>query len=197
MRRSQKKVLIFESEIVDRAAAAFPEVFERYATSALFAIRSIAQRINDNANEWLAPLGITASQYNHLVNLRFFEKGASLHTLSTHMHTTNAGVTSMINGLVAEGLVKRGHDPQDARVVLVTLTPKGRALIDKAIVVHHEHIASALQDVTLEERRTLLELLTKVANGFESFMSQGRASEPRARRTPPPARRPRAGEVFK
>lgn len=166
-RRSQRKVLIFESEIVDRAAETFPDVFEKYGTSALFALRAIAHRINDETNDWLAPLGINAAQYNHLVNLRFFDGGSSLNTLSSHVHTTNANVSIMINALVADGLVARRSDPNDGRSVLVRLTPKGRALADRAIALHHRHLNAVLANVSIAERRTLLAILTKLAQGLE------------------------------
>ena len=169
--RTQKKVLIFESEAVERAVREFPDVYEKYGTSALFALRAIAQRINDYANEWLAPLGLSAAQYNHLVNLRFLPNdGLSLNELSAHVHTTNASVTVMINGLEEAGLVRRERNPDDARSVRVKLTPKGRVLIDRAVRLHHSHINAGLEDLTIAERRTLLRLLSKMANGFERHM---------------------------
>jgi DNA-binding MarR family transcriptional regulator len=171
--RTQKKVLIFESEAVERAAREFPDLYEKYGTSALFALRSIAQRINDYANEWLAPLGLSAAQYNHLVNLRFLPKdGLSMNELSAHVHTTNASVTVMINALEKAELVKREQDPDDGRSVLVKLTPKGRTLINRAIRVHHEHLNAAMHGLSIPERRTLFRLLTKVADGFERHMDE-------------------------
>jgi len=169
--RSQKKVLIFESAMVERAAREFPEALEPYSSSALFALRAIAQRINDYANEWLAPFGISAAQYNHLVNLRVFsDRGLSPNELSARVHTTNASVATMINGLEKVGLVKREPDPDDGRSVRVKLTAKGRGVINRAIRVHHEHINASMEGLTTAERKTLLTLLTKVADGFEKHM---------------------------
>ena len=151
--------------------ATFPDDIEKYSTSALFAIRAIAQRINDYANEWLEPLGLSASQYNHLVNLRFFQNGsARLNELATHTHTTNASVTVMISGLEAAGLVKRERDATDGRSVLVKLTPKGRALTERAIRLHHRNINGGMKSLSMTERRELLALLTKVADGFEKHV---------------------------
>jgi DNA-binding MarR family transcriptional regulator len=164
--RTQKKILFFGTDVLDRAASEFGDDIDRDATGAVFSIRAIAQRINDLANLWLEPFGLTAVQHNYLAVLRF-SPNLSLNELSARIHTTNASVTSMINALEARELVAREADPDDGRGVRVNLTRKGRALVDRAIPVHYRNIRAAMGELDAAERRQLVELLAKVATGFE------------------------------
>jgi DNA-binding MarR family transcriptional regulator len=64
-------------------------------------------------------------------------------------------------------LVKRSDDPADGRSVRVSLTRKGRTMVDRAIPTHQDNLRSGMDRLTIEERRQLVDLLRKVAGGFE------------------------------
>lgn len=49
--------------------------------------------------------------------------------LAAHLRVTPGDVTSIVDRLVAQGLVTRGEDPGDRRVVLLHLTEKGQNVI--------------------------------------------------------------------
>jgi len=40
----------------------------------------------------------------------------------------------------ASGLIRREPDPDDARAAFATLTPRGRALVERARVGHHAYL---------------------------------------------------------
>lgn len=70
-------------------------------------------------------------------------------------------ITSLVNRMCNNGLVKRGKDPDDRRLVLIQLTAKGRRVHDEV----RSH-ATAFSDemfgvLTDEERITLRQLLHK------------------------------------
>jgi DNA-binding MarR family transcriptional regulator len=134
----------------------------------MFAVRALAQRINERANAWLAPFGLTATKFNYLAALYANrDAGLTLNEVSRFVHTSNASVTSMIDSLEREALVKRSGNPVDRRSTVVKLTPKGRALVKKAFIEHHGSIDAALKPLSAAERRVFLDLLIRVGAAFE------------------------------
>jgi DNA-binding MarR family transcriptional regulator len=152
---------------IDEHLREFPGVFEPYSTQVLFAVRALAQRVNDRATEWLAPLGLTATQFNYLAVLYAQRStGLTLNDISALVHTANASVTSMINALERESLVKRTPHPSDGRSSVVNLTARGRKLFERAFRVHHEHIERTLAGISVADRRAILNGLVRVGDAF-------------------------------
>jgi DNA-binding MarR family transcriptional regulator len=75
---------------------------------------------------------------------------------------TSSGTTKRLDRLEAAGHITRKPDPTDRRGVLITLTPSGRRLIDKATVKHLENEHSILSGLTPTQRRQLADLLRKL-----------------------------------
>lgn len=76
-------------------------------------------------NEWL-DLDITMAQLKVLLVL--YMNGPSRMTpLASGLGVSLATATGVLDRLVERGLVSRGQDPQDRRVVVCRLSPKGQA----------------------------------------------------------------------
>jgi DNA-binding MarR family transcriptional regulator len=140
----------------------FPD-FDPGGAQLAFAIRSLAQRINDNANEWLAPYGLTATKFTYLATI-CSEDGEGLTTLElgTLVHTSSGTVTTMVKALERDGFVKRNVNREDARSVRIQATKKGRNLMDKAWSVHHRNIDDMVAGLSERKRTMLLEALVTV-----------------------------------
>jgi DNA-binding MarR family transcriptional regulator len=81
---------------------------------------------------------------------------------------TSGAVTQRLDRLVARGLVARTPSPTDGRVVLVSLTEEGLAVIDRALPGHvaNEHrILAALSD---EDRDALTATLRRLLTSLET-----------------------------
>ena len=168
MRTQRKAIARIPDAMLDLHQERFPEAFERNAVVAMFALRAVAQRINDCTNDSLAPLGLNAAKYNYLVVLYLVDRpGMTLSELSEQIHTSNASVTSMIAALERDGFVRRSAHPQDGRSVVVRLTAKGRKRVEAAVPVHRHDIESALGELSIAERAQLSTLLLKVSAGFD------------------------------
>ena len=155
-----KRVVLLTDEVMEPRKQAFPGVADPWSTRAVFAIRALAQGINDAANTWLAPFGLTATKYNYLVTLYRCEGQAlSLNELSGYIHTSNASVTSVIDALEKDDLVERVEHPSDRRSVLARLTRKGRAATEEAFPAHHHNIELMMSRLNDDERRMLVALL--------------------------------------
>jgi hypothetical protein len=110
----------------------FPDSFEPSSAQLTFAIRALAQRINDHANEWLAPFGLTAKKFNYLATICSNEgEGMTILELGTLVHTSSGTVTTMINALERDGLVRRSVNRnvhhRNIEDMVVDLSPEARA----------------------------------------------------------------------
>jgi DNA-binding MarR family transcriptional regulator len=74
---------------------------------------------------------------------------------------TAGAITRRLHRLEARGLVSRKRDRQDKRVIHVSLTSKGRDLIDEIVVGLTERESGFLTPFSEKERETLERLLTR------------------------------------
>jgi DNA-binding MarR family transcriptional regulator len=80
---------------------------------------------------------------------------------------SSGGMTKRLDRLAEAGLVQRRPDPADRRGTLVRLTRRGKATIDKAFETHVENEERLLEALSLEDRRTLDELLRRLLASLE------------------------------
>lgn len=109
--------------------------------------------------------GLTGGEFDVLATLRrsVSAQGALTQTeLSTACLLSSAAMTHRIDGLERAGFVTRVRDSVDRRVVLVQLTPEGRDLVERALVVHMANEIDMLSAFTAEEREALAGLLRKL-----------------------------------
>jgi DNA-binding MarR family transcriptional regulator len=158
--RNDFGVILIPEERIEAWQRRFPGSFEADGAQLTFAVRALAQRINDHANEWLAPFGLTAKKFNYLATICSDDgAGMTLLELGTLIHTSSGTVTTMINALERDGLVKRSINRDDARSVRILPTRKGRNAVEKAWAVHHRNIDAVVAGLTPPQRRALLDSL--------------------------------------
>ena len=80
---------------------------------------------------------------------------------------TSGTMTHRIDQLVKAELVERVRNPDDGRGFLISLTPQGHELIDKAVTAHVETQAELVAALTEEQRAQLDDLLKRFLRGFE------------------------------
>jgi DNA-binding MarR family transcriptional regulator len=168
--RSQRKAIVrLPPELLVRQQERFPDHCEPNTVVALFALRALAQRINDRTNAALAPLGLNAAKYNHLVVLYMTpSQMLTLSEISDLIHTTNASVSATIDGLERDGLVRRTPNPNDRRSMVVRLTPRGRKRVEEAVPVRYDDTEVGMGVLSLDERAQLASLLLRISAGFDS-----------------------------
>lgn len=80
---------------------------------------------------------------------------------------SSGGLTDRLNRLKKRGLIAREASREDGRSLLVRLTAKGRAVIDKAFAEDMGVEADMLAPLTPGERKTLAALLAKLLCAME------------------------------
>lgn len=71
-------------------------------------------------------------------------------------------LTRLVDKLVEKNLVARSPDPDDRRVVRITLTPQGRQARQILEEKRRRRVESFLRQMTSEERRNLLHILRTI-----------------------------------
>lgn len=80
---------------------------------------------------------------------------------------TTGGITLRVDRLESSGLVRRDRDPNDGRVVYVTLTDEGMEVIDAVVEDHFHNEQRMLIGLTTSEQQQLAELLSKLERSLE------------------------------
>lgn len=85
--------------------------------------------------------------------------------IETSMVTSGA-ITNRIDRLAARGLVTRETDPDNRRSVLITLTARGRELVDEVVASHVANEVRLLESLSPREQEQLAGLLRKLLLGL-------------------------------
>jgi DNA-binding MarR family transcriptional regulator len=88
--------------------------------------------------------GLTLPQLR-LMHMLAARDHVSVGQVAQELRITPASVTGLIDRLVLRRLVEREHDPDDHRVVRVTLTAKGRQVIEELESVASAYLAGVFE----------------------------------------------------
>ena len=131
-------------------------------------------------NARLADFGLTRESFDVLTSLR--RSGSPYRLCPTQLYRelmrSSGAVTHRLASLERAGLVRRVPDAEDGRGLLVELTRKGRALVDRVAPLHLENERRLLEPLSADEQRQLAGLLRTLLYRFE-----------REQPTPPPSGR--------
>lgn len=107
--------------------------------------------------------GLTPAQFGVLEAL--YSKGdLKICEIIEKILTTSGNITVVIKNLEKDGLVKRNIDPEDKRSCIISLTEKGKEMIEGILPNHINNIKNVFEILTDEEKVTLKNILKKFKN---------------------------------
>ncbi|HVC70887.1 MAG TPA: MarR family transcriptional regulator [Acidimicrobiales bacterium] len=121
-----------------------------------------ARRLRLGSTAQLAPLGLTNAQARVLRIVAGAGQPLKMTDIASQLEVVPRSVTTMVDGVEAAGFIVRSTDPDDRRSVLVSLTSRGHALLERlerAGRVTAEEIFGGLTDGDRVELARLLEAL--------------------------------------
>ena len=132
------------------------QVFGRLHRSFLLYRSAIGERFTE--------VGATEPGFDVLAALRRSgpEQRLSAGELARQTLVTTGGLTLRVKRLEKDGLVRRERDPEDHRMVYVSLTDAGRDLVDRTADLHFENMSRMLEGLSADERDDLARLLGRL-----------------------------------
>lgn len=107
--------------------------------------------------------GLSASGFSVLVVLATAGGELELRALRHRLRTSKANATEVVGTLVNRGYVQRTRLAHDRRAASVTLTARGRELVDRLFPEHTQRVAAAFSALDESEKRSFAELCRKLA----------------------------------
>ena len=141
-----------------------PNPFRHSAHEALLNVAFTGTLLAKEGDRVLRPLGLTDSQMNVLMLLKYQagEDGLNQTALGRMLLVNRSNVTGLVDRMEQAGLVRRVDDPQDRRVKYVRLTGAGSRVLGKAAQVYYARIEEIMGTLTPAEHRSLCRLLERV-----------------------------------
>jgi DNA-binding MarR family transcriptional regulator len=140
---------------------------EQQAYGALFVVRTTAQQMDNAISEWMADSAATPARFQILMLLWAARGRAVPHKeIVAALGVTRATVSGLMATLERDGLVTSAVASDDRRNLLASLTPKGEAIVEKAIETNRARLRTAFTALSSDELMTLTTLLERVRQGF-------------------------------
>jgi DNA-binding MarR family transcriptional regulator len=136
--------------------------FGRAFKGCMSAVRRMRGRENRAHGE------LSDAQYGLLFNLVDHE-ALPTSELAYHADLSPATATGMLDGLAAAGLVSRVRSERDRRVVLTSLTERGRALVEARHARFAPRFTAALAEFSDDELRTAAAVLHRLGAMFDEI----------------------------
>lgn len=112
---------------------------------------------------------LSMPQFNVLMRL-YYHGSCGVSEVSHHLEVTPAGASQLVDGLVQLGLLERVEAEHDRRAKQITLSGKGRALIERGIAKRSEWMEGLTQHLNAERRDAIvgaLKHLTEAVHQLE------------------------------
>lgn len=151
----------------DNESSASPE--KGRPSGVCYLIGRLDHALNRRIRDALTPLGLTVSQYTAL---SFLESQAQISNaqLAERSLISPQSANEMIKQMEKRGWVERAPDPSHGRIVRLSLTAAGQAMLDAA----HEQIArleaGMLAKLSAAQRNTLQQNLRQVLHALSAIM---------------------------
>lgn len=126
-----------------------------------FAVGKTSRHMARVVRDRISRFGLTHTQFFLLVAL-YEENGILITALARKVALDKSTLTSLLDRLEKDDLIKRVAHPTDRRVIQIYLTPKAEALRDDLIRTYHEVNRYFFSRLSSEELRTFEEILGKL-----------------------------------
>ncbi|MCP3793977.1 MarR family winged helix-turn-helix transcriptional regulator [Paenibacillus sp. SEL1] len=125
----------------------------------------ISFQMRRNYSESLRELNLYVGQDNLLYRL-WLGDGVTQMQLCEHLKCEPPTVTNMVKSLEQNGFIYRKRDEQDARIMRIFLTDKGKELETPVEIKWRQQQEKLLQSISTEDRLILRQLMQQMENNL-------------------------------
>jgi DNA-binding MarR family transcriptional regulator len=123
-------------------------------------VHRLTRRLRRAQAERLAPLGLTPAQERALRLIARDDEPPRMTELADRLGIVPRSLTTVIDALEEDGLVRREIDPSNRRAILLHLTERGTAVRDDLREARRRAAEDLFAPLSAQDRQTLAELLT-------------------------------------
>ena len=154
-------------EIMDQWGLLKPEL-DRSGMAVVLRVLSLSGTLSERLKDILEPAGLLPFEFEVLSALRrSAANGLTPTELCRSAQLTSGAMTHRLDRLQERGLVRRRAASKDRRSLLVSLTAKGKRIVDGILGARMSDASSCLEGLTRTERAELGRLLRKVNVGVQ------------------------------
>ena len=103
----------------------------------------------------------------HIIEAVGIEEPRNMSTVAAKLMVTVGTLTTAVNSLVKKSYINRVRSEKDRRIVLLSLTEKGRRAYDHHRRFHEEMIKAVMTNLSEEEANVLVKVLKNVSDFFK------------------------------
>ncbi|WML36774.1 MarR family transcriptional regulator [Clostridium sp. OS1-26] len=147
-----------------------PETDQMRLIEIIIRLGSLIQQLFD---EFYKTFKLTKTQFTALYKISLAgEEGIALSVLGEQMSVTRANITSLVDRMVARGIIVRSMNENDRRSIKAVITKEGKEILERVMPNSEVFSSEVLSFLTENEKENFYELLNKVekyviANYFE------------------------------
>ncbi len=109
----------------------------------------------------------------HVLFILMSDGPLTMSHLAESLNVSLPNVTGLIDRMVEHGLVERGRDSDDRRVVTVSTTTAGCAAVEEIDLVRRRQLAAVLAQLNHDQQRRALETFTELRLAAERLDREG------------------------
>ena len=112
--------------------------------------------------------GLSMPQFGILMHL-YYSNNCGISHLGEHMDISAPAASQLVDRLVQHGLVERTEDPNDRRAKQLTLTPKGRELIETGLIARTRWVDELVRSLKPEDYDQVAATLSKLTEAVREL----------------------------
>ena len=105
----------------------------------------------------------------HIIEAIGISEPRNMSAIAKTLLVTVVTLTIAVNNLVKKGYVNRTRSEKDRRVVLISLTEKGKRAYEHHRQFHEKMIKATIQNMNPQEEEVLAQALTNLIGFFEQY----------------------------
>jgi DNA-binding MarR family transcriptional regulator len=152
---------LFDIELNPMDMATINDQIAEPVVAAYMLLLNTSDLVARHADIHLSRLGVTLTRYCVLVTLEHCPRAPTLTELSQKLSRTKNSLTTVIDHMERDGLVRRVPDMADRRTIRIEITEKGRDLFESVRGPSRELVSQIMSCFSKEEVISLAQLLLK------------------------------------
>jgi DNA-binding MarR family transcriptional regulator len=112
--------------------------------------------------------GLSMQQFSIIMQLHY-RGPCSVSDIGDRFETTSAAASQLAEKLVQSGYLERTEDPNDRRTRMLSLSPKGRDLIEQGMNARYDWVDGLVSHLSPEEMRRIAEALELMAGAAQQL----------------------------